>query len=154
MSLHAVERGARWLAAASGALGVTTAAGCAVLPPGDVGLAWPLHPFLLLLGVAGGYLTVRRTEEIDARRWQVLDDPHLTTGEREWAHREAERQRRIAGTVFLLAPTLLGYWLAYQLASEPPPSPATFLPLPPLLGFGLGLWAAHRWRPPGRRHPE
>ena len=59
-----------------------------------------------------------RAREIDRERWEVVDDPLLTSGEREYAHKEAERERRWAGTVFLTAPVALAYWTAYQVTPE------------------------------------
>jgi hypothetical protein len=97
-----------------------------------------LHPVLLLAGAGCGLLTRWRAREIDANRWRVLSDPLLTRGEKEWAHHDAEAERRRAAVVFLLCPLVLGMWLAYDLGEE---GPLGFLPVTGLVGFGIGLLA-------------
>jgi hypothetical protein len=128
-------------------LWLCTAAGCQPLPEGDPGWAWWLLLPLLVAGVAGGLATARRSLEIDRQRWEIVEDPLLTSGEREWAHKEAERQIRWAGTVFLLAPLTLGVWLADHFSGDSTPFSAILLALSPLLGFFLGLLSGRRSRP-------
>jgi hypothetical protein len=118
-----------------------------LLPVGPPWLAWLAHPLLAVCGAAGGLATALRGREVDRWRWAMVEDPMLTSGEREEAHREAERQRRHAGTVFLAAPVFLGYWLVYQLAG----GLATWLlPASALAGFAIGLLVAGRLVPDER----
>lgn len=116
-----------------------------LLPRGEPIMAWLLHPLLLGTGLFGGLTTAISSRAIDRRRWEILDEPLLTEGEREHAHKEAERERRAAGTWFLLAPVLLGYWMAYQFAGEEGGSPLTYLlTATPMAGFPIGLLLANR----------
>jgi hypothetical protein len=131
-------------------LAFLTAGGCSPLPEGPPAAAAWFHPFFLVLGIAAGVASVLRFREIDHHRWEVVGDPHLTKGEREWAHKEAERQRRFAASAYLAAPLGLSFWLAYQFQGRfqlPDVSPADVLMLTPLLGFFAGLlWAQRRFK--------
>jgi hypothetical protein len=147
-ALERLQRLAGAVALAGCALGFLTSVGCRVVSGGDPGWASFLHPLLLVVGALAGAAAVGRGREIDRRRWQTVDDPQLTTGEREWAHKEAERQRRAAGTVFLVGPLALGYWLAYQIQPGERTLVASTLSLTPLLGFFAGVLAASLRRPP------
>lgn len=124
-----------------GALGLMTATGCPVLPAGEPGAATWLHPVMVVVGAVSGFCFSLRAREIDAERWRVVDDAALTTGEREYAHKEAEREKKTAGVVFLMAPLTLGYWLGSHLRGERVGA-ADLLSLTPLLGFLLGMGAA------------
>lgn len=149
--LRRLQSAATAIAFVCGALGLLAGTGCRVVPAGPTVLAWPVHLVLLAVGAAAGWATLLRSREIDRRRWDILRDPHLTSGEREYAHKEAERQRTWAGTSFLAAPTVLGYWVAHQLRGDGA-AVADLLPLTPMLGFGLGLLAArlrHEGTPDG-----
>lgn len=139
MSVEQWQRVAVWVAGVSIALGLGASTGCAVVPKGPPSFAWLLHPLVMALGALGGYATVLRKREIDRRRWEVVQDDLLTSGERQWAHREAERDIRMAGTVFLLAAVGFGYWMAYQFNVEDQVTVADFLIVTPLLGFVIGL---------------
>jgi hypothetical protein len=132
----------------AGVLALAAATGLTPIPKGPPSLAWKLHPVLGLLGAACGVATVARSREIDRERWRVLSDPALTTGEREWAHREAESEIRRAGTVFLLSGVALGAFGAYQLRDPGTLGVADFLIVSPLLGFGAGLLAGAKLFPP------
>lgn len=135
---HLAERIAWWIAAACGLLGFAASLGNAPLPPFPVGLVWPLHGLVIACGVAGAWLAHRRHAEIEARRWATVEEPGLTSGEREWAHKEAERAGRMAHLAFILAPLLGGYWLAYQFPAEAGPA-ARALAASSLVGTALGL---------------
>ena len=124
-----------------GALGIATATGCPVLPPGDSGAAVWLHPLLIALAAVSGLCFSLRAREIDGERWRIVDDSTITRGEREYAHREAERERKVAGVVFLMAPLTLGFWLASHLRGERLTA-AELLSLTPLVGFLLGMGVA------------
>lgn len=104
---------------------------------------WVAAGTLLALGVAGGVATVARGREIERTRWELVDDPLMTSGERELAHKEAERERRWAGTVFFTAPVGLAYWAANQLVPEAVVVAPPLLALVPLAGYLAGLLAAH-----------
>ena len=124
-----------------------TAGGCSPLPLGPPAAALWLHPLLLGLGLAAGFAAVLRFREVDARRWEIVADPLLTKGEREWAHKEAENQRRFASSAYLSAPLGLSFWLAYQFQGRfklPDISPADVLMLTPLAGFFVGLLLAQK----------
>lgn len=121
-------------------LGLLASVDVLLLPRSGPWLAWILHPLFFVLGGAGGVAAAVRGRQVDRRRWEVLDDPMLTDGERELAHREAERERRWAGTVFFMAPVFLSYWMAYQVSGEEGGSLLTYmLTLPPMGGFLAGL---------------
>ena len=139
MSPKRLQRIAVYVAVVGFLLGLAASTGCAVVPKGPPSLAWFLHPLVILVGAAGGYLTLLRKLQIDANRWQVVQDQQLTTGEREYAHREAERDIRLAGTAFLLGAVGLGFWMAYQFKLEEILTAADFLVVTPLFGFLIGL---------------
>jgi hypothetical protein len=143
----------RWLRRIQGA--VTVAAGLSLLFGFLASIGARIFPLLTaagfravagllaVAGIGGGLATVARARAIDRRRWHVVEDLLLTSGEREYAHKEAERERRWAGTVFLTAPVAIGYWSAYQV-------PATIdtgmaLGLLPLAGYLVGFTAARLW---------
>lgn len=144
--LPPAQRAAFWVALGSFVLGFLASIDVLLLPRGEPRSAWIAHGLLLLLGVLAGFATTVRGRQIDRWRWEILDDPLLTEGERELAHKEAERQRRSAGRAFLLAPLFLGYWMAYQLAGQGGEGElVTYLLIaPPLLGFALGLILTNR----------
>ncbi|HVS01778.1 MAG TPA: hypothetical protein VMT16_03335 [Thermoanaerobaculia bacterium] len=153
--LETLQRASFWVAVTAALLALMTSGGCGPLPAGGgTGLAWPLHPLLLALGAACGWATTRRLSEIDAARWRVVEEAGLTKGEREWAHKEAEAQRRRAGASFVAAPLLLAGWLSQQLRGAGGLLVADLLPVSAMLGFGVGAAvAAWRQRHPGPAHP-
>lgn len=154
--LRAAERADRigWLLATSGALlGFLASIGVHVLPPWPLGAAWAVVPGLALLGFAGGWVTRWRLAMIDFRRWRIVADNRLTTGEREYAHHEAERQRRLAATALLAGPLAIGYWMAYQFVTGEGYSPIQLLPLVPMIGYLVGWFGGRRTSdPPGLIH--
>jgi hypothetical protein len=124
-----------------GVLGLTTATGCTVLPEGDPGAAPWLHLGVIAAGAIAGLCFSFRARGIDAERWRVVEDATITSGEREYAHREAEREKKSAGVVFLMAPLTLGFWLAAHFF-ERRVAATDVLSLTPLVGFLIGLGVA------------
>lgn len=118
------------------------------VPPGW--LLWLAHPSLAALGVAAGRAAVLRGRAVDEERWAVVDEPLATASEREYAHKEAERERRLAATTFLGVPVFLGYWWLYQFGAAGPGSWA--LPVTGLIGFITGFVALNRGAGPERRY--
>lgn len=104
---------------------------------------WSAILLLLGAGAGGGLGTVARAREIDRRRWELVEDPLMTSGEREYAHKDAERERRWAGVVFFTAPVALAYWAAHQLSADVALTAPPLLALVPLAGYLGGLLAAH-----------
>jgi len=119
-------------------LGFVASLGHGPLPPLPVASVSPLHVVLAVAGFAAGRLAARRQAEIEARRAEYLQDPHATKGERETAHKDAERDLRFAHMALVGAPLALGYWLAYELAPGAPPW-GRALPAAALIGYGLSL---------------
>ena len=113
------------------------------LEPLPATLAAPLHGVLAALGAAAGVAARRRQVEIDTQRFGYLQDPHATKGERELAHKSAERELRLAHVALLGVPLALGYWLAYELPPGAPPF-ARALPASALVGYGLSLLLGRR----------
>ena len=122
-------------------------AGLVESPPAPGWIAWALHPLLLAVGFLCGAATVRRSREVDARRWELVEDETLTRGERLYAHREAERENKVAGSIFLLAGISVGACAAYVLRTPEQIGVADFLILSPLLGFLAGLLVVSRRTP-------
>jgi hypothetical protein len=141
-----LERASLLLAVVAGALGLATSAGCPPVRLGDPAWAWALHPLLLAAGAAAGMATLLRGRDIDRRRWEIVEEPRLTKGEREYAHKEAERQRRHSATIFLLGPVLLGYWLAFQFRGQREHFLSDLLILSPLVGYLAGLLGGRRFK--------
>jgi hypothetical protein len=136
------------LAAAGIVLGFLASLEIWLLPPLGAGWTALFHPLLLALGAAGGTVAARRGRELDEARWQVADDPLATRGEREHAHREAERERRLAATALLAGPVFLGYWLLYQ--TGPAGFPSWLLPGSALAGYFTAFVLANRRLGPER----
>lgn len=133
-------------------LGFLASIGLRLLPPLSPPGFWAVAVLLLVAGAGGGGATVLRARAIDRRRWEVVEDPLITSGEREYAHKEAERERRWAGTVFLTTPIALAYWAAYQVAAGPVFGARPLLAFVPLAGYLVGLAAIHLSR--RRERPE
>lgn len=104
---------------------------------------WVVALFLLAAGAVGGAATVGRGEEIDRRRWELVEDPLITSGEREYAHKEAERERRWAGIVFFTAPVALAYCAAGHLPADAGAGASPLLALVPIAGYLGGLIGIH-----------
>lgn len=138
-TLERWQVGAKWVAIVAGALGFVTSAGCGFSGEIPGGLVYVLHLLLLVVGIVCGYLSVLRGEEIDRERWRVVEDPALTSGERAWAHKNAERSKRFASTAFVAAPLMLGYWLAYQVAGGGTRLVNALLPVSAVLGSVIGM---------------
>lgn len=139
-----VQRLSIAVAIVCGALGLATSAGCSTLPEPPLGLAWALHPFLFLLGGLAGLFTSLRHREVEEQRRQAVEDPLATRGEQDYAHREAESQRRFAGTAFLLAPLGFAYWMAYAFEVRGRVTAADFFLVTTVLGFLPGLLLGRR----------
>jgi hypothetical protein len=137
------------LAVACGLLGFLASLELYLLPPFPAPLVWLAHPLLAAFGAAAGAAAVARGREIDRARWEVADEPLATSGERELAHKEAERQRRLAGTALLAAPVFVGYWLLYQVPAAG--LAAWLLPATALVGWAVGYGVANRRAVPERR---
>ena len=142
--LRDLQRWALRVAVVAALLGLATASGCVPgvgMPQGSV---WALHPLLLVLGGAAGWLASRRMTEIDAERWRVAQDPDLTSGERQYAHRHAESRRRWAALSLLGAPLLIGYCSSGQIEDSIDSLPAQLLGITALAGGILGLFIGRR----------
>lgn len=113
--LERYQRVALWAAVGCATLGFLTSTGCQMLPDAPRQALPILYPVLFAIGAVCGVASQRRSEEIDRERWRIVEDSLLTSGERDWAHKDAERKRRSAATAFLAAPLALGYWLAHQI---------------------------------------
>lgn len=146
--LQGAQRLSFWIAVVCAGLGFMTSAGCRMLP--DIPGSWTaaLHGMLVVAGAIAGWLAVGRGREIDRERWRIAEDPTLTSGERDYAHKYAERERRSAATSLLAAPLMLGYWLAYQVAGEGEELAAQLLPVSAVVGSICG-WIAARSRRAG-----
>jgi hypothetical protein len=145
----------RWQAAAvavavaCGVLGFLASLDLYLLPPFPHPAVWLAHPLLAALGAAAGAAAALRGRELDRARWEVVDQPMITSGERELAHKEAERQRRLAATAFLAAAVFVGYWLLYQI---PGGLVAWLLPATALVGWAGGHTVINRRAGPERRY--
>ncbi|MEJ2086870.1 MAG: hypothetical protein P8Y44_14615 [Acidobacteriota bacterium] len=137
-----VQKAYLWIAITCAGMGVMSSSGCSPFPDLPSGALWLLHPLLLLLGAVSGVLSLRRSEEIDRQRWRVAEDSTVTRGEREYAHKEAEGERRWAGVCFAGGPLMLGYWLAYQVHADSAHVEAHLLPVTGIAGFAIGLGVA------------
>lgn len=134
-----MQRAAFWVAVIAAGLGLMASSGCSPIPDLPVGSVWLLHPLLLLVGVLAGVASVRRADALDRERWRVAEDPTVTSGEREYAHKHAERERRGAGVSFAGCPLMLGYWLAYQSGGNEGRLESHLLPVTGLAGFAVGV---------------
>jgi uncharacterized membrane protein YbhN (UPF0104 family) len=139
-----IQRVAFWLMVAGVVLAASAAVGITSLPSNPPALVWSLHAVLLALGVGCGFAAVGRSREIDRERWRLLGDTSLTSGEREYAHREAEAELRSAGRVFVLSGVALGAFAAYLLRTPGEIGAADLLIVTPLLGFAAGLLVGSR----------
>lgn len=145
LPLERFQTAASVAAVAGLVLGFLASLGLRILPVLSSAGFWVAAVLLVAGGVGGGLATVARGREIDRRRWELVEDPLMTSGEREYAHKEAERERRWAGIVFFTAPIALAYWAAYQLSADAALGAPPLLALVPLVGYLGGLLAAH-WR--------
>lgn len=142
--LAKIQRAALAVALVAALLGILTATGCRVSEPPDPGWAWLFHALLAALGIGAGIATTLRGIEVDRERWDVLSEELLTKGEREYAHKHAERQHRTASTIFLLAPVALGFFLANYFHQEGTHLLTDSLTVTPLFTFCIGYFAGRR----------
>lgn len=142
-----LRRGAFWVTVGAVGLTVLAALDLSPFPTRAPGVAIWFHPLVAVLGALAGWFTVVRARELEAERWRVVADPDLTSGERQYAHKEAEREVRSAASGLLVAALAVAVWLAYQLRIPGEITLADFLVLTAALGYlgGLGLGA---WRLP------
>ena len=142
--LRRLQRQALRLAIVAALLGIATAGGCAPgldLPPATLVV---LHQLLLLVGGLAGWAASRRMGEIDSERWRVASDPDLTSGERQYAHREAEARRRRAVAALLGAPLLIGYCSSSHIEASRESLAAQLLGVTALAGGIIGLIVSRR----------
>jgi hypothetical protein len=142
--LRRLQRLALRVAIVAALLGLATASGCAPgldLPRAALAV---LHPLLLLLGGLAGWAASRRMSEIDSERWRIARDPDLTSGERQYAHREAEARRRRAAAARRGAPLLIGYCSSSQIEASLDSLAAQLLGVTALTGGILGLLVSRR----------
>ncbi len=132
-----------WGAVLCGVLGFAASLGHGPLPTVPASWSWPLHLVILLLGGGAAWIAARRQVELDRERFAFADDPQATKGERELAHKEAERAIRLAHTALLALPLALAYWLAYEFAPDATPW-ARALPATALIGFAAGSLVSRR----------
>ena len=149
MTLGRWQAAAVAVAVACGVLGFLASLDLYLMPPFPPPAVWLAHPLLAALGAAAGAAAALRGRELDRARWEVVDQPMITSGERELAHKEAERQRRLAATAFLAAAVFVGYWLLYQI---PAGLVAWLLPATALLGWAGGHTVINRQAGPERRY--
>lgn len=142
--LRKLQRVAFWMAVICAALGFLTSAGCQFAPWLPTDTVALFHVVLLALGGVAGYCACRRGVEIDRERWRIVEEPGMTSGERDYAHKHAERERRSASTAFIAAPLMLGYWLAYQIEGEGRALAAQLLPAAALVGAVIGWFVGRR----------
>lgn len=146
VNLQRLQSAAGATAGAALVLGFLASVGLRLFPMLSPGGLWFVAVLLLAAGAVGGAATVGRGEEIDRRRWELVEDPLITSGEREYAHKEAERERRWAGIVFFTAPVALAYCAAGHLSPEAVPGAPPLLALVPIAGYLAGLITAHARR--------
>ena len=142
--LAKLQTGSVGLAVAGGVLGFLTAGGCSATPTAPPGWAGPVHLLLLLVSALGGICAAFRIREVETARWQAVNDPLATKGEREYAHREAESQRRWAATAFLLGPIGVAFWLAYAFETPGRFSLSDLFLVTPMAAFLIALLTALR----------
>ena len=144
--LRDLQRWALRIAIAAALLGLATASGCVPgvgLPHAAIAV---LHPLLLVLGGVAGWVASRRMGDIDAERWRVAQDPDLTSGQRQYAHRHAESRRRWAALSLLGAPLMIGYCSSGQIDASRDSLAAQLLGITALAGGIVGLVVGQRLR--------
>lgn len=143
VNLQRLQSAAGATAGAMLILGFLASVGLRLFPLLSPAGLWVVSLVLLAAGAAGGAATVDRGEEIDRRRWELVEDPLITSGEREYAHKEAERERRWAGIVFFTAPVALAYCAAGHLPEGAGAGASPLLALVPIAGYLAGLIGSH-----------
>lgn len=145
MSLAIAQRVCWWIAGASALMALLTGLGRGPFP--ILGPPWvvPGHLFVLVLGIGFGWMAQVRQREIDVERWRILADDDLTSGEREYAHKNAESSIARAMAAFLLAPLFLAGWLTYQIQDLESPFATQMIALSAFAGYTVGL-AVGWWR--------
>lgn len=105
------------------------------------------YVLLALAGYVAGRLTIERRAVLDRVRWETVESEGLTSGERQLAHREADRQIRLAGVTYFAAAVAPGAWLSYQLRDPNAFAPSDLLILAPVIGFVIGMILTNRRLP-------
>lgn len=141
--LRQKQRASLWIAGVAALLALFAGGGVTPVPAISGAWVWGFHPLVIALGAWAGALTVVRNRDIERHRWELVQDPMLTRGEREWAHKEAEAERKRSAASFLASPLLIAGWLAYSLQEGAAPLASDLMPASALVGFGLGLGLAH-----------
>jgi hypothetical protein len=144
MSLRALQTAAAGVGIASAVLGFLASVGQRLFPAGDPAYIGIVHLLLAALGAACGVAATLRNVEIERQRWEYAEDPLATKVQREYAHKETEVERRLAGVSFLGCPVLLGYWMAYQFAVEPYPLTVALVPVTTLAATALGYFVSQK----------
>lgn len=152
--LERLQQAAIAVATVSAVLGFASSGGCHVLPAAAPSLVGPLHALLLALGIGAGWLTFSRAQQVERHRWRTVQDPLATQGEKEYAHKEAESQRRFAGTAYLLAPMGLAFWLANHFDLRGQFTLSDLFLVTPLVGFLVGFLVAYRLKPSETPPPQ
>lgn len=150
MTLGAWQSLALTVAIAAALVGFLASLGLLFVPILPAWALWLAHPLVAVAGVLAGRGAVRRSRQADQARWEIADEPLATAAEREHAHKDAEHERRVAGTVFLAAPVFLGYWGLYQFGAGGPGAWA--LPVAGVIGFLAGYAFENRRAAPERRY--
>lgn len=146
-----LRRGAFWVTVGAAGLTVLAALDLSPFPTRVPSVAIWVHPLIAVVGALAGWFTVVRARELEAERWRIVAEPGLTSGERQYAHKETEREVRSAASGLLVAALAVAVWLAYQLRVPGQVTVADLLVMTAALGYlaglGIGVWRLPRVEP-------